>query len=477
MAIPLSNTQARKIFLERQGLSRPPQRALGKAGLYDLIHDLGFVQVDSIATVERAHHQILFSRNQTYRPEHLTALLEKDRSLFEHWTHDASIIPSAFFPYWKHRFVRREARILENWAKWQGEGFDQAFEETYEKIRARGPIMAREVKAEDHKSGGWWNWHPSKTALEFLWHTGKLAIAGRDNFQKVYDLSERVIPPEHFAAEVDHDAFVDWACRQALTRLGFATHGEIAAFFDLVTPQEAKAWVEDHRDELEEVSIETVDGKPRASFAFADSLPALLDPPEPPARIRTLSPFDPLIRDPQPHRTPVRLLLPHRNLRARAEARIRLLRLPAPGIRPPDRPHRHEGRPQGRHARRETALAGKGRQTVSRATGEAGGGAGAAGEVCGRGAGGISRRLAGVRGKAEGCNGPHSANCGRMKCASLAVTARLIVAAPKAKAATPYLAQHFPRGDRQQCGLSRRSSSRSGSLELVDRTRLVHSQQ
>ncbi|GEO84142.1 MULTISPECIES: winged helix-turn-helix domain-containing protein [Alphaproteobacteria] len=297
MAIPLSNIQARKIFLERQGLSRPPHRALGKTGLYELIHDLGFVQIDSIATVERAHHQILFSRNQTYRPEHLEALLEKDRSLFEHWTHDASIIPSAFFPYWKHRFQRREAGILQNWRKWQGEGFDQAFDETYEKIRERGPIMAREVKAEDHKSGGWWNWHPSKTALEFLWHTGKLAIAGRDNFQKVYDLSERVIPPEHFAAEVDPDAFIDWACRQALTRLGFATHGEIAAFFDLVTPQEAKAWVERHRDELEEVSIETVDGKPRASFAFAESLPALLNPPEPPARIRTLSPFDPLIRD------------------------------------------------------------------------------------------------------------------------------------------------------------------------------------
>ena len=109
--------------------------------------------------------------------------------------------------------------------------------------------------------------------------------------------AERVIPPEHFAAEVDHDAFIDWACRQALTRLGFATHGEIAAFFDLVTPQEAKAWVEGHRSELEEVLIETVDGKRRASFALAESLPALLAPPEPPARIRTLSPFDPLIRD------------------------------------------------------------------------------------------------------------------------------------------------------------------------------------
>lgn len=297
MAIPVSNRDARRIFMDKQGLGAAPHRALGKDGLLDLIHDIGFVQVDSISTVERAHHQILFSRNQTYRPEHLAALIEKDRALFEHWTHDASIIPSAFFPYWKHRFVRREAKMRENWRKWQGEGFDQAFEETYERIRANGPVMAREVKAEDHKSGGWWNWHPSKTALEFLWHTGKLSIAARNNFQKIYDLTERVIPKEHYEAEVDHDTFVDWACRQALKRLGFATSGEIAAFFDLVTPQEARQWVESHRDELEEAAIETVDGKQRASFAFADGLEALRAPPEPPARLRVLSPFDPLIRD------------------------------------------------------------------------------------------------------------------------------------------------------------------------------------
>jgi uncharacterized protein len=296
MAIPVSNRDARRIFLNKQGLAAAPHRALGKDGLLDLIHNIGFVQIDSISTVERAHHQILFSRNQTYRPEHLSALIEKDRALFEHWTHDASIIPSAFFPYWKHRFVRREAKIRENWRKWQGEGFDQAFVETYERIRANGPVMAREMKGDNHKSGGWWNWHPSKTALEFLWHTGKLSIAARDNFQKIYDLTERVIPKEHYEAEVDHDTFVDWACRQALQRLGFATSGEIAAFFDLVTPQEAKQWVESHREELEEVAIETVDRKPRASFAFADGLDAMHDLPDLPARLRVLSPFDPLIR-------------------------------------------------------------------------------------------------------------------------------------------------------------------------------------
>jgi uncharacterized protein len=225
-------------------------------------------------------------------------LLEEDRALFEHWTHDASILPCAFYPYWKHRFALKEEGLRKRWAKWHGEGFDKAFDETYARIADTGAILAREVKQADHKSGGWWEWHPSKTALEFLWHTGKLAISGRQNFQKIYDLSERVIPGHHLSAEVSHAEFVDWACRSAIERLGFATHGEIAAFWNLVSPEEAKDWVQANRDQLEEVEIECVDGgKPRASFALAG---LSLDPedwPEPPGRIRVLSPFDPLLRD------------------------------------------------------------------------------------------------------------------------------------------------------------------------------------
>ena len=298
MTILLSNAEARRIFLARQGLSAPPGRLLGKEGLLQLIHDIGFVQVDSIATVERAHHQILFSRNQTYRREHLTDLLEKDGELFENWTHDASIIPSAFFRYWKHRFRREDESIIERWRKWREPGFESAFEETYQRIVSGGAVLSRELKADDHKSGGWWNWHPNKTALEYLWRTGKVAIARRENFQKVYDLVERVLPPHHHEEHVEHDAFVDWACRSALERLGFATHGEIAAFWALISPDEAKAWVEANRDELRPVLVETTDGgKPRASHAFADFPANLGDIPEPPNRLRVLSPFDPLIRD------------------------------------------------------------------------------------------------------------------------------------------------------------------------------------
>ncbi|MBK5564882.1 winged helix-turn-helix domain-containing protein [Ensifer sp. SSB1] len=298
MTIRLSNSDARRIFLAKQGLSGAPNRVLGKEGLLKLIHDIGFVQVDSIATVERAHHQILFARNQTYRREHLTALLEDDRDLFEHWTHDASIIPSSFFRYWKHRFKWEGETIVERWQKWRGEGFEKGCDDTYARIAEGGPVLARDLKEAEHESGGWWNWHPSKTALEVLWRTGKLAIARRENFQKVYDLTQRVIPPHHQDGDVSHQEFIDWACRSALERLGFATHGEIAAFWDLVSPDEAKTWVAEHRDELVEVQIEAIDGgRPRAAFAFTGFPETLGDIPEPPGRVRVLSPFDPLLRD------------------------------------------------------------------------------------------------------------------------------------------------------------------------------------
>ena len=298
MTILVSNEAARRIFLARQGLSSPPGRALSKDGLLQLITDLGFVQVDSIGTVERAHHQIIFSRNQTYKREHLTELLEKDRLLFEHWTHDAAILPSAFYPYWKQRFQREEQSIAARWTRWQGEGFAQSFGETYERIVAGGPVMSRDMKAEGHQSGGWWNWHPSKTALEYLWRTGKLAIAGRVNFQKVYDLTERVLHPHHHEPDIDHDVFVDWTCREALSRLGFATPKEIAEFFAIITSKEALAWVTAHRDELCEVSIAAAQNDiQRLSYAFAGFSGEAASVPTPPARIRVLSPFDPLLRD------------------------------------------------------------------------------------------------------------------------------------------------------------------------------------
>lgn len=301
MAIHLSNSDARRIFLAKQELSRPRGK-LTKAGLLELVRDLGFVQVDSIATVERAHHHILFSRNPTYRREHLAALLEKDGELFEHWTHDAAIIPSDFFAYWKHRFARAQETLADRWRSWHENGFESYVDHVLERVQAEGRLMARDFEQDTESPkrppGGWWNWHPEKTALEYHWRTGNLAIAGREGFQKVYDLAERVIPSRHYGGEVSREDFVDWACTSALERLGFATHGEIAAFWGLISPEEARQWVASNAARLESVLIAPADGsRPRASHAFAGSAEIFAMLPPPPARLRVLNPFDPLLRD------------------------------------------------------------------------------------------------------------------------------------------------------------------------------------
>ncbi|MEM7545010.1 MAG: crosslink repair DNA glycosylase YcaQ family protein [Pseudomonadota bacterium] len=292
----IDNRTARRIFIDRHALADPPTPKQSRGDLLTLIERLGFVQLDSIQVVERAHHMILFARNQTYRKTHLGALLEKDRSLFENWTHDASIIPTRFFPQWRAVFRNKGPLLAKRWQGYGREGFLEQAETVLAEIGRRGPCKTAELgQDEARSSGGWWEWNPSKTALEYLWHTGDLCVCHRQNFHKVYDLTENVIPAEHRSHVPDRGALIDWSCREAMARLGFATPGDLAKFWGLITPAEAKVWAA-RQNALIEVEITGADGsKPRKHLAHPDLLAE--EPPAPPGRVRILSPFDPMIRD------------------------------------------------------------------------------------------------------------------------------------------------------------------------------------
>ncbi|MFT5173445.1 MAG: hypothetical protein ACI8W7_001622 [Gammaproteobacteria bacterium] len=317
----IRNRQARWLLLHRQGLGAPPaapaksvsgenasRDAQHADALLELIERIGFVQIDSIRTVERAHHMILFARNPRYQTRHLTTLLEQDHTLFENWTHDASVIPSRFHPYWQHRFNRERERLLAHWQKYRPRGMADV-DATLAAVRARGELRARDLApakpAQSKTAMGWGDWHPGKAALEYLWRIGELAVVRREGFQKVYDLSERVIPAQFNTSPKDD--VVDWAMNAALERLGVASSGELAAFFALVTPLEARTWVtaqlakSKHSDDgaaLIEVDVEAANGsRPFAAVARADLLDHLEQLPAPPKRLRVLSPFDPVLRD------------------------------------------------------------------------------------------------------------------------------------------------------------------------------------
>jgi uncharacterized protein len=295
----LPNPLARRLFLERHALSGSTP-ARGSAGLAALIERLGFVQLDSIATVERAHHMILLARRPAYRPADLDRLLTQERALFEHWTHDAAVIPMGFYPHWKLRFARDAQGLRGPWQRWQRHDFLARTEAVRDHIRARGPVCAADLRGDaPRRAGGWWDWHPDKTALEYLWRCGELAVTRRIGFQKVYDLSERVIPDALRRATPDPAATVDWCCAAALDRLGFATPVEVAAFWATVTPAEARAWchAEARAGRLIEIAIEGADGSHRHAFARPDVMQAAAAAPEPAGRLRVLSPFDPALRD------------------------------------------------------------------------------------------------------------------------------------------------------------------------------------
>jgi uncharacterized protein YcaQ len=301
MTVPvLRNADARRLFLHLHGLGEPPAGPAKGADLVALIKRIGFVQVDSINTVERAHHMILFARRPAYRPKALKHVLERDRLLFEHWTHDASVLPVSLFPYWQHRFVRDAERLRENWRKWFRDGYEARFGEILNRIARDGPVTSTDVgEGEARGKGGWWDWHPSKTALEWLWRTGQLQITRREGFQKVYDLTERVIPDAHRQPAPPHDTVVDWACASALDQLGFTTPGDLYAYWHAITPQEARLWCKKEigAGRLIEIAVEGADGNHRHSFARPDVLGLAADAPELPARLRILSPFDPALRD------------------------------------------------------------------------------------------------------------------------------------------------------------------------------------
>ena len=290
----IDNHAARRIFLDRHALADPQTGPATRDALLALTRRLGFVQVDSINTVARAHDMILWSRRRAYRPALLRRMIDRDRSLFEHWTHDAAVIPTAFLPHWRWRMARDAPRILDRYRKWQGPDFEDRLDEVIAHIRDHGPAGTGDVGLDEARSkGGWWEWHPSKAALEYLWQAGRIAVTRREGFAKLYDLAERVHPP--CDAMGDAEA-IDWAMNAALDRLGFATTGELAAFWGRIKPAEAAAWADAalHRGEIAPVRIEGADGSQRRSFARpdldADAVPEARG-------LRILSPFDPALRD------------------------------------------------------------------------------------------------------------------------------------------------------------------------------------
>jgi uncharacterized protein YcaQ len=186
----LTLPEARRIALYHQGLlGIAPKK--GEKAILGMIEQLGYVQIDTISVVARAHHHTLWSRQQDYRENHLHALLEK-KKIFEYWSHAASYLPMCDYRF---SLVRKQiyARGKTHWFGSLGQNL-KLKKYVLDRIKAEGPLQSKDFEYVRTGTPGWYEWKPAKRALEQLFMEGKLMVAGRQGFQKRYDLCERVLP-------------------------------------------------------------------------------------------------------------------------------------------------------------------------------------------------------------------------------------------------------------------------------------------
>ncbi|MCW1933057.1 winged helix-turn-helix domain-containing protein [Pararhodobacter zhoushanensis] len=292
-ALKISNSDARALWLCAHGLSAPPAGVCDTLGL---IRALGFVQLDTIQIVSRAHHHILWSRNPRYREPLLDGLLARDRQVFEHFTHDASVLPMEFLPLWQRQFRRMKAKVERS--SWYGGALEpELLALVKRRIADEGPLSTRDFDTKLEGPKEMWRRPPHKKALDYLWYAGELATSHRDGFIKYYDLADRVFPAELRNAQLSDQAQIDGLCRAALDRIGFGTLGEIRKFWDATDPAEVAAWAERDSGALIPVEVQGADGSWTKAWGCADLEERLTALAAPGGRLRILSPFDPAIRD------------------------------------------------------------------------------------------------------------------------------------------------------------------------------------
>ncbi|NRA86081.1 MAG: winged helix-turn-helix domain-containing protein [Rhizobiales bacterium] len=291
--IKINNKQIRKLWLHTNGLAKSPTGALD---LMQIIKTLGFVQIDSIQNVTRAHHHILWSRNQNYREHMLDDLLKSKQQIFEHFTHDASILPVEFYPMWQRQFKRKKVQI-ENYNYFKTMLNKTERQEIKDRIAAEGALSTKAFNTKIKGKKQMWSRPPHKLALDYMWYIGELSTSHRTNFNKYYDLTENIIPKYILDQNITDSKQIDWLCTVALSRLNVGTLKDIKCFWEAVTTEEVKNWATDNPDKYVNIKWQTADGKWLDAVATADIEQKLSELKQPTSKLRIINPFDPAIRD------------------------------------------------------------------------------------------------------------------------------------------------------------------------------------
>jgi uncharacterized protein len=214
----LTQRDARKLFLKQQGLLKENEFGRGKNAAQKAIERLSYVQIDTISVINRAHEHVLYNRVGNYNPTHLEKLVQ-EREIFEYWSHAA-----AFLPFKDFRYSLPVMRGFRNTRQCD----DKIKAEVLARIRAEGPKQSRDFEdTSGRKRGGWWEWKPAKQVLDHLFFSGELMVTRREGFQKVFDLTENVIPPSVNTSEPTIEEWTRFIVLGMVRALGIATEFDI----------------------------------------------------------------------------------------------------------------------------------------------------------------------------------------------------------------------------------------------------------
>ncbi len=280
----LSIQQARKLVLLSQRVPPNNQAGCSTAATLSAIEHLGYIQIDTISVVQRAHHHTLWNRNPRYNASQLDQLLS-DKKVFEYWSHAAAYLPIRDYRFSLCRKVALAQGDLRHWY----ERDERMIQVVLRRIAAEGPLMAKDFQ-HTGKRGGAWQTRPAKQALEYLYMQGELMVPNRIKFQKVYDLTERVLPEGTDTSLPEPEEYARFLIARYLRANGVGQAGEIAYLQNHTKPL-VSATLKDMVSTGELLQIRVAGN---IYYAFPASL-ELLNKPLARSRLKILSPFDNLV--------------------------------------------------------------------------------------------------------------------------------------------------------------------------------------
>lgn len=279
-AIEISFEQARKLVLHSQGLNQEPKSSI------DAIRQLSYIQIDSISVAARAHHHVFQSRNAAYQEADLDKMV-KNKKVFEYWSHAA-----AFLPMEDYRFSLYPKGEILKADKFWFEKDKKLMRYVLKRIKTEGPLQSKDFEHPPTGANPWYAWKPTKIALQLLFMEGRIMVAGRQSFQKIYDLTERVLPVGIDLKKPTQKGFCTYLIDRAVQAHGLVTEAEIGYLRKgLKKPIKGVLDEKMRQKELVKVSLPT---QSQVYYASPESLNELDDISRS-EQLHLLSPFDNLV--------------------------------------------------------------------------------------------------------------------------------------------------------------------------------------